>query len=199
MKAACYLRVSRSDQDVENQRPDLVRLCEYRGWEPVFFLDEGISGGTTERPAYQEMLREARRGRFKAVVVWKLDRLGRSVLQLIQDLESLNAWGVELVSFQDSIDTTTPMGKAMFQITAVFAEMERSNISERTKAAYRRKKAKAENLGKQVKWGRNRAEVPGEAVELAREGVSANQIHKRLGISRRVAGYAVEAARNGGP
>lgn len=197
MKAAAYLRVSTDEQTVENQRADVLALCEARGWAPVWFTDEALSGKTTDRPAYLEMMKAARQGKIKAVVVWKFDRLGRTVRQLVTDLDDFSAWGVALVSCRDNVDTTTPMGRAMFGIIAVLAQMERDSISERTRAAYGRKKARAENLGQKVAWGRREVPVNPEAVALAAAGVKAAAIARELGISRRQAGKAVEAARKG--
>lgn len=197
MKVGCYLRVSTDDQDEENQRLDLERLCAARGWIPVWFADHGRSGKTTERDAYQSMMAEARAGRIKAVVVWKFDRLGRTVRQLVTDLDDLNGWGCSLVSAHDAVDTTTTMGRAMFGIIAVFAQMERDQISDRTKAAYNAKKAKAASLGRKPVWGRRAEPVNPAAVAMARDGAKAYSIAKALGISRRQAEKAVESARNG--
>lgn len=196
--AAVYLRVSTDDQDEENQRADAVRLCEARGWKPSFYIDHGLSGRTTDRAEYRRMMKDAKGGRLSAVVVWKLDRLGRSVRQLVGDMDNLGAWGVDLVSVQDPIDTTSAFGRAMFQLAAVFAELEANIISERTRSAYLARKARAKNLGRKVRWGRKAAEVPPECVAAAGAGMSARAISAEFGVSRRVAGYAVEMARNGG-
>lgn len=197
MKAAVYLRVSRDDQDEENQRADCVRLAEARGWTPVFFVDHGKTGGNTERDAYQSMMADARRGKLQAVVVWKLDRLGRTVRQLIDDFDHLKAWGVELVAARDPVDTTTAFGKAMFQIIAVFAELERGQISERTIAAYETKKARAENLGQKVKWGRKANDIPQALIDDLAAGMSKRAAAAKHGVSRRMADNAAKVARKG--
>ena len=118
VRAAIYLRVSRDDQTTENQRLVLEKVAGHRGWLTVqTYEDQGISGakGRGQRPAFDQMLKDAVRRRFDVLMVWSIDRLGRSVLHVANALAELDAAGVALYSDQQAIDSTAPMGRAMIQ------------------------------------------------------------------------------------
>ena len=118
-RAALYVRVSTDRQTVENQIAVLSKVADARGWQIVeTFSDAGISGakGRKERLGLDEMLKQAQRGKFDVVMAWAIDRLGRSLVDLLHTIESLKACGVDLYLDQQSIDTTTPSGKLMLQI-----------------------------------------------------------------------------------
>jgi DNA invertase Pin-like site-specific DNA recombinase len=126
-RAALYLRVSANEQTVENQRKELHAAASRRGWEIVAeFEDAGISGakGREDRPGFDALLKAAaqRRKRFDVVMAWSVDRLGRSLIDLISGLQELHAAKVDLFLHQQDIDTTTPGGKALFQMMGVFAD-----------------------------------------------------------------------------
>ena len=143
MRAAIYLRVSTSEQTVENQRRDLEAAAAQRGWEIVAtFADEGISGskGRDKRPGLDRMLKDATRGKFDVVMAWGVDRMGRSLPDLVGTLQELHGAKVDLFLHQQAIDTTTPAGKAMFGMLGVFAEFERAMIVARVKAGIERAK-----------------------------------------------------------
>jgi DNA invertase Pin-like site-specific DNA recombinase len=143
-RAALYLRVSTDKQSVENQIRDLRLVAERRGWQVVeIYRDEGISGAKRrdQRPGLDAMLKDASRRRFDVVMAWAIDRLGRSLIDLLGTIEHLEAAGVDLYLDQQSIDTTTPMGKLLFQITGAFAEFERTMIRQRIHAGLRTIKA----------------------------------------------------------
>jgi DNA invertase Pin-like site-specific DNA recombinase len=130
-RAALYLRVSTDGQTVDNQRLVLEAVCEQRGWQVVqTYSDNGVSGakGRAQRPGLDAMLKDASRGRFDVVMAWALDRLGRSLLDLLDTLGELEAAGVALILHQQAIDTTTPAGRMFFQVTGAFAEFERAMI-----------------------------------------------------------------------
>src|ERR1700741_2177907 len=141
-RAALYLRVSTTDgQTTENQRMVLTRVAEHRGWEIVqTYEDAGISGakGRDQRPAFDQMLKDAVRGRFGVLMVWSIDRLGRSVLHVANAMGELDAAGVALYSDQQAIDSTSPFGKAMIQMACVFGELEREMIRARVVAGLNR-------------------------------------------------------------
>jgi DNA invertase Pin-like site-specific DNA recombinase len=144
-RAALYLRVSTNEQTVENQRKELHAVASRRGWEIVAeFEDAGISGakGREDRPGFDALLRAAaqRRKRFDVVMAWSVDRLGRSLIDLISGLQELHAAKVDLFLYQQDIDTTTPGGKALFQMMGVFAEFERAMITDRIRAGVARVK-----------------------------------------------------------
>jgi DNA invertase Pin-like site-specific DNA recombinase len=144
LRAALYLRVSRDSQTTENQRIVLVKLAERRSFEIVKeYEDQGISGGKgrDKRPAFDQMLKDAMRRRFDVLLIWSMDRLGRSVLHVAQAMAELDAAGVALISEQQGIDGTGPFGRAMAQMATVFAELERSMIRSRVVAGLDRVRA----------------------------------------------------------
>jgi DNA invertase Pin-like site-specific DNA recombinase len=150
-RVALYLRVSTSDQTVENQRRELRAIAERHGWQVVAeFADEGISGtkGREKRPGYDRLCRGIVRREFDQVAAWSVDRLGRSLQDLVVFLGELHAKGVDLYLHQQGLDTGTPAGKAMFQMMGVFAEFERAMIVERVKAGLSRARAQGRRLGR---------------------------------------------------
>ena len=142
MRAALYLRVSTTDgQTTENQRLALTKVAGHRGWEIVqTYEDAGISGakGRNQRPAFNQMLKDAVRRRFDVCMCWSIDRLGRSVLHVASAMAELDAAGVALYSDQQAIDSTSPFGKAMIQMACVFGELEREMIRARVIAGLNR-------------------------------------------------------------
>ena len=141
IRAAVYLRVSRDDQTTENQRLVLARVAGHRGWEIVHaYEDQGISGakGRDQRPAFDQMLKDAVRRRFDILLVWSIDRLGRSVLHVANALAELDAAGIRLYCDQQGIDSSTPMGRAMIQMAAIFGEQERAILRSRVVAGLQR-------------------------------------------------------------
>ena len=151
VRAAIYIRVSTGDQTVENQRRELEAAATARGWSVVaVYADEGISGakGRDGRPQLDLMLKDAVRRRFDVAMVWAVDRLGRSLPDLIGSMQELHGAKVDLFMLQQGIDTTTPGGKAMFGMLGVFAEFERSMIQARVKSGLDRARAKGVKLGR---------------------------------------------------
>ena len=151
LRAALYARVSTTGhgQDVGLQLDELRQVAAQRGWEAVAYVDEGVSGAKDSRPALDRMLADAREGRLDVVAIWKLDRLARSVRHLLDVADSLNAWGVGLVSARDAhIDTTTPSGRFTLQILGAVAELERALIRERVIAGVRRAQAAGKHCGR---------------------------------------------------
>ena len=166
MKAAIYARVSTFDQEPENQLRELRRYVEARGWTAVEHVDKGISGAKDRRPALDALLKDARRRRFDAVVVWRLDRLGRNLRHLIVLLEELQALGIAFVSLNEGIDATTPAGKLQMHILGAIAEFERARIAERVKAGLQRGRAQGKRLGRPRKVPSSIV-VPGGSVREA--------------------------------
>jgi DNA invertase Pin-like site-specific DNA recombinase len=143
-RAALYLRVSTGEQTTENQRRALEEAAQHRGWDIVAtYSDDGISGakGRDKRPGLDAMLKDATRRRFDVAMACSVDRLGRSLVDLISSLQELHAAKVDLFLHQQAIDTTTPAGRAMFGMMGVFADFERSIIQARVKAGMDRAKA----------------------------------------------------------
>ena len=150
-RAAIYVRVSTDKQTIENQLRELHRIAERRGWEIVQeYRDAGISGAKRReaRPGLDEMLKDAQRRRFDVVMAWAIDRLGRSLIDLLGTIQTLEACGVDLYLDQQALDTTTPAGKLMFQITGAFAEFERSMIRQRINAGLKRAIEAGKQLGR---------------------------------------------------
>jgi DNA invertase Pin-like site-specific DNA recombinase len=150
-RAALYVRVSTDGQTVENQVRELRQIASCRGWDVVeVYSDTGISGakGRDKRPGLDFMLKDAQRGQFDVVMAWAIDRLGRSLIDLLGTVQHLEACGVDLYLDQQAIDTTTPAGRLMFQITGAFAEFERSMIRQRVKLGLKRAIAAGKTLGR---------------------------------------------------
>ena len=150
-RAAIYVRVSTDKQTVENQVRELRQIAERRGWHVVEeYHDAGISGakGRENRPGLDQMLKDASRRRFDVVMAWAIDRLGRSLIDLLGTIQTLEACNVDLYLDQQAIDTTTPAGRLMFQITGAFAEFERSMIRQRVRAGLKRAVARGKRLGR---------------------------------------------------
>lgn len=140
-RVALYLRVSTDRQTVSNQEQELRAICERQGWQIVeTYQDRGISGakGRDQRPAFDALCKDAARRRFDMVMAWSVDRLGRSLIDLVTFLKELHALKIDLFLHQQGIDTTTPAGKAMFQLMGVFSEFERAMIVERVNAGLAR-------------------------------------------------------------
>jgi DNA invertase Pin-like site-specific DNA recombinase len=150
-KIAIYVRVSTGAQTVENQERELRDVAAKAGWEIVqVYRDEGISGakGRDKRPGFDALLRDATRRKFDLVAAWSVDRLGRSLQHLVGMLGELEASKVDLYLHQQALDTSTPAGKALFQMMGVFAEFERAMIRERVHAGLSRAKTQGKRLGK---------------------------------------------------
>jgi len=145
------LRVSTVDQTTANQEHELSEVASRMGCEIVkVYRDHGISGakGRDKRPAFNALCRAAARREFDMVMAWSVDRLGRSLQDLVGFLSELHALKIDLYLQQQGLDTTTPAGKAMFQMMGVFAEFERSMIQERVRAGLKRAKAEGKTLGR---------------------------------------------------
>jgi DNA invertase Pin-like site-specific DNA recombinase len=150
-RAVLYLRVSTIDQTTANQERELRAVAERMGCEVVkVYKDHGISGakGRDKRPAFDGLCRAATRREFDMVMAWSVDRLGRSLQDLVGFLSELHALGLDLYLHQQGLDTRTPAGKAMFGMMGVFAEFERSMIQERVRAGLARARAEGKTLGR---------------------------------------------------
>jgi|SRR5580692_2351 DNA invertase Pin-like site-specific DNA recombinase len=145
-RAAIYVRVSTAEQDTDMQETELRQYVESRGWECVVYRDKAQSGAKNDRPALNAMLSDLRRRKFDVVVVWALDRLARSLKQLLTIGEECRSLEVDLVSLRQNIDTTLPAGRLTFQILGAVAEFERELLRERVKAGM----AQARRTGKHV-------------------------------------------------
>jgi DNA invertase Pin-like site-specific DNA recombinase len=148
-RAGLYLRVSTVDQHPETQLLDLRQMAAQRGLEIVAEYIDRISGAKAKRPGLDQMMIDARRGRFDVVLVWASDRIARSVKHFLDVLDELNRIGVEYVSFRENIDTGGPLGRALVVIIGAIAELERSLIVERVRAGMRRARLEGQHIGRQ--------------------------------------------------
>jgi len=178
-RVAIYCRVSTLDQSTDSQLLDLRRYVKERGWQ-IFreYCDNGISGTKDSRPALNHLMDEARKRRFDAVLVWRFDRFARSTKHLILALEEFRNLGIDFISYQQNIDTSSPLGSAIFTIISAVAQLERDIIAERVKADLRR----AKEIGKHI--GRPVARIDrDEALSLRKQGLSLRGIGQQLGVS----------------
>jgi DNA invertase Pin-like site-specific DNA recombinase len=191
-KAAIYVRVStaarskQSDafnfvQNLEVQEQPLRELVQQRGWQFQQIYSDRASGAKEKRPGLNALMADARRGLFDVVVVWRFDRFARSVKQLVLALEEFRALGIDFVSHQESLDTSTPMGRAMFTIIAAIAELERNIIKERVVAGLAYAHTNGTRSGKAI--GRPRAVFRRDQVfDLRNQGTSWRQISRQCGV-----------------
>jgi DNA invertase Pin-like site-specific DNA recombinase len=148
---AIYSRVSTDSQTTENQERELREIATRMGWSIMkVYRDEGVSGAKSraERPAFNALWKDATRRRFDMVMAWSVDRLGRSLQDLVAFLSELHALRIDLYLHQQGVDTSTPAGKALFQMMGVFAEFERAIIRERVKSGLERARAQGKILGR---------------------------------------------------
>ena len=178
-KVALYCRVSTKEQTTDNQTLDLKRFCEHRDLKIVQeYSDQGVSGSQDSRPALNRMLEDARQGKFEILLVWKLDRLGRSLKHLIYLLNELHKSNVSFISMQENIDLTSPTGRLVFQMLGAIGEFELSLIKSRVNAGIRR--AREQN----IKLGRPKMQFDYDlAIQLRRNGLGFKEIAEKLGVS----------------
>jgi DNA invertase Pin-like site-specific DNA recombinase len=180
-RVALYARVSTlNGQDPEMQLSELREYALRRQWTVTSeYVDHGVSGSKESRPELNRLTADAHRRVFDAVLVWKIDRYGRSLKHLVNALADLSAYGVAFVSFRDNLDLSTPSGRLMFQIIGAMAEFERALIQERVRAGLRNARSKGK------RFGRPRVQVDAASVAaLRRDGLSWSQICQRLRLSK---------------
>ena len=148
MRAALYVRVSTLDQNLDNQLDDLRKYVAQRVWGKATEYADKASGAKDSRPALDALLKAARRREFDVVVVWRLDRLGRSLKHLLDVLHELTALGIAFVSLNEGIDATTPSGRLQLHLLGAFAEFERARIQERVRAGLARARREGKRLGR---------------------------------------------------
>jgi len=175
-----YARVSSDRQTAENQLRDLRQYAADRGWEiHQEYVDHGLSGAKSSRPALDALLGDARKKRFDLIAVWRFDRFARSVKHLVLALEELRGLGIGFVSYQENVDTSSPLGQAIFTIIAAMAELERNIIIERVHAGLRRARAQGKKIGR-PKVEANVAKV----MRLFAAGKSLREIARVTGLSK---------------
>jgi len=191
VKIAIYARVStHNGQDPEMQLRELREYCQRRKWDITReYVDIGISGRKEKRPELDQLLHDAHRRYFDAVVVWRFDRFARSVSHLLKALETFRALGIEFVSLSEQVDTSTPTGKMIFTVLGAVAELERSLIVERVCAGLRNARAKGKKLGRPRKLTKPELIKP-----MRSQGASWRAIGRALGVSPATAWCAATRA-----
>ena len=178
-RAILYMRVSTVDQHPETQLYDLRQMVAQRGYQVVGEITDKISGVKARRPGLDDLMRDARRGKFDVVLVWACDRIARSTRHFLEVLDELNRLEVEFVSFREQIDTGGPLGRAIVVIIGAIAELERNLIVERVRAGMRRARLEGRRIG------RPSLELDREAICRDRQhGQSLGQIAREHRISR---------------
>lgn len=178
MRIAIYARVSTTDQSCQPQLRDLEAYCQARDFLIVKkYVDEGFSGAKDSRPELNQLMADARKRKFDAILVWRFDRFARSTKHLLLALEEFRGLGIQFVSYQENLDTTSPLGQALFTIVAAVAQLERDLIRERINAGIRNARA----IGKHI--GRPRHELTREdVIRFQAEGHSLRKIARMLGV-----------------
>jgi DNA invertase Pin-like site-specific DNA recombinase len=148
-RAALYMRVSTVDQHPETQLHDLRGLAAQRGFQVVQEYTDKISGAKAKRPGLDQLLADARRGKFDIVIVWAFDRMARSVRHFLEVLDELNQLQIEFISFRENVDTSGPLGRALVVIIGAIAELERNLIIERVRAGMRRARLEGRRIGRE--------------------------------------------------
>ena len=194
-RVAIYARVSTDGQSTNNQLRVLKRVAKAAGWDVVDkYIDEALSGakGRDERPQFDALHQAITRREVDMVMAWSVDRIGRSLQHLVQFLEHLQSTKVDLYLHEQGIDTTTPAGRAMFQMCGVFAEFERSMIQARVKAGLERAKASGKTLGRP----KTPPHIERRVQRLLRDKVGKKSIARQLGIGvsvvQRIAAVAAD-------
>jgi DNA invertase Pin-like site-specific DNA recombinase len=182
-RVALYARVSTDKQSTENQLTELRDAAKRMGWDVVEeFVDHGISGAKSrkDRPKLDAMLKGVSRKDFDIVAAWSVDRLGRSLIDLVGLLQELHSTGIDLYLHQQGINTTTPAGKALFGMMGVFAEFERGMIQERVKSGLIRAKKHGTKSGKAIGRPATSPETEASIRELRAQGMGMLKIAKQL-------------------
>lgn len=192
MRAALYARCSTQDQTLDPQLNPLREHAVRRGWEPIEFVDEGVSGKQATRPGLDALLAAARRRQVDAIVVVKLDRLARSVRHLTHLAAEFEALGVQLVVLDQQLDTSTPSGRLLFSVLGAIAEFEADLIRERTLAGLAAARRRGRKPGRPAKLD---ASAVRRAQRLAASGNSIRVIAEILGCSPVTALRAVRGRR----
>ena len=179
MKAAIYVRVSTSDQHNEIQIKELTDYVERRGWELAGAYQDQMSGAKAQRPGLDALMADARLHKFDAVIVWKLDRFGRSLINCVAGIQELTAAGVRFIAVSQGLDTdaANPTSRLLLHILAALAEFERELIKERVSAGLKHAKTKGVRIGRPRRvFDRQRA------LDMRQQGMSFPAIARELGI-----------------
>jgi DNA invertase Pin-like site-specific DNA recombinase len=187
-RVAIYVRVSTKDQSVDMQLNDLERYSKERGLR-IFkvYKDNGVSGTKESRPALNELMGDAKKRKFDVVLVWRFDRFARSTKHLVTALYEFRNLGIDFISYQENIDTSSPLGEAIFTIISAMSTLERDIIAERVRGGLRKAKADGKTLG------RPKSEVDTDKViEYRKQNKSIRQIASEMNLSKGVVQRTLE-------
>lgn len=177
-RIAIYLRVSTSHQTTDLQENDLIDYASQRKFQIYkIYSDIGISGAKEKRPSLDQLMNDARKRLFEVVLVWKFDRFARSTKHLSFALDEFHSLGIDFISYHENIDTSSPMGRAMFTIISAMAQLEREIIRERVVAGISAAKKKG------ILFGRPKSRNDLQIIKLREQGLSFRAIAKQLGVS----------------
>lgn len=180
-KVALYTRVSTEEQKTDLQLMDLKEYVNKRGYTIYNTYEDIISGAAKERKALDQLMDDAKKRKFDIVLVWKFDRFARSLKMLVDGLALFQELGIDFISYKENIDTTTSMGKLIFNINSAYAEFERDIIRDRVTAGVKAKREKTNGL-----WGRKNVadSIQAQIQELIRKGVSIRTVAKQLNVAK---------------
>jgi DNA invertase Pin-like site-specific DNA recombinase len=182
-RAAIYVRVSTAEQETALQESELKEYCDRRGWNFVLYRDHGQSGAKADRPALNALLSDMKKRKFDVVVVWALDRLARSLKNLLSISEECRTLGVDLVSLKQAVDTTLPAGRLTFQVLGAVAEFEREMLRERVRAGMAQARRAGKSVGRPVKRNLLASEIE-KMKTLRSEGASIRKLAAEFGTSQ---------------
>jgi DNA invertase Pin-like site-specific DNA recombinase len=191
MRTAIYARVSTSDQHNEIQIRELTEYVERRGWTLTGVYQDQMSGAKVQRPGLDTLMADARLHKFDSVIVWKLDRFGRSLVNCVAGIQELTAAGVRFIAMSQGLDTDTsnPTSRLLLHILAAVAEFERELIKERVSAGLKHAKAKGVRIGRPRRvFDRQRA------LDMRQQGMSFPAIARELGIGQGTVVRAIKPA-----
>lgn len=178
LRIAVYLRVSTADQSTELQQNEIERYIQARGWASVEIYEDKATGTNGNRPRLKVMLQEARQRKIDLVICWKLDRLFRSLKDLVVTLQEFQDLGIEFISLKDNVDLSTASGRLLMQIIGSMAEFEASLIRERVRAGLRIARSKGKRLGRPTTINQQKV------LELRRKNKSLSEIANALGVTK---------------
>lgn len=178
-RVAIYLRVSTSDQSTELQKKEILEFCNTRGWaSSCTIFEDKLSGTTSNRPELKRMLKMTREGKFNIVICWKLDRLFRSLKDIVTLLHEFEELNVEFISIKDQLDLSTAAGRMLMHVISAFAEFEASLIRERVKAGIENARESGVTLGRPKSINEE------EVIRLHKKGLSMGSIARIMGIAK---------------
>jgi DNA invertase Pin-like site-specific DNA recombinase len=180
-KVAIYTRVSTDEQKTDMQLMDLKEYINRRGYDIFNLYEDIISGATKERKALDQLMDDAKKRKFDIVLVWKFDRFARSLKMLVDGLALFQELGIDFISYKENIDTTTSMGKLIFNINSAYAEFERDIIRDRVKTGVKAKRGKTNGV-----WGRRNIadEIQTQIQGLINQGISIRSVAKQLNVAK---------------